>query len=167
MLARNILIALLGHGVSAQAQDIVSGEYWVDTDPGWGQGFPINGLPLQEEVSSHAFIIPTNALAQGIHTIGYRTKDAQGRWSHTNHGTLLVLAQEEQSPIARTVYFFNSDPGLGGRFRYGSGWRHGLIERVHRQRLSPSTGHQHAVCTVSKRERPVEPYQPCDRPRGG
>ncbi len=114
MLARNILIALLGHGVSAQAQDIVSGEYWVDTDPGWGQGFPITGLPLQEEVSSHAFIIPTNALAQGIHTIGYRTKDAQGRWSHTNHGTLLVLAQEEQSPIARTVYFFNSDPGWEG-----------------------------------------------------
>lgn len=84
------------------------GEYWVDTDPGWGQGTTFSGLG-QPDVASAPFQVPTGVLSIGMHTIGVRTKDANGHWSQTNVTPLYVAAAPQAADIVRTVYFWNTD----------------------------------------------------------
>lgn len=107
-------LSLAGIGLAwlgASAQNIVSGEYWVDIDPGWGQGNPIIGMPAQADVTNHQFAVPTSALSSGLHIVGIRTKDALGHWSLTNTKPLYVNAALDAADIVRTVYFWNTDSG--------------------------------------------------------
>ncbi|MBK7944859.1 MAG: hypothetical protein IPJ85_05905 [Flavobacteriales bacterium] len=102
-------LAVLG----ACAQNMAAGEYWVDTDPGWGQGSPINGIPAQPDVSAQQFTAPTAGLAPGLHIVGIRTKDASGHWSLTNTTPVHVDAPLDGAEIVHTEYFWNSDSGWG------------------------------------------------------
>ena len=97
--------------LGACAQNMMSGEYWVDSDPGWGQGTPITGMPAQSNIPAHQFTVLTDTLTPGIHIIGIRTKDANGRWSITNLEPVYVNAAPETADIVRTVYFWNTDAG--------------------------------------------------------
>ncbi len=98
-------------GTCAQGTaNMVAGEYWVDTDPGWGQGTATGGL-AQPDVANVLFQIPTGTLSVGMHTLGIRTKDAHGHWSLTNVTPLYVAAAPQAANIVRTVYFWNTDAG--------------------------------------------------------
>ncbi|MBP6392169.1 MAG: hypothetical protein KA352_14855, partial [Flavobacteriales bacterium] len=113
-MTRTALLLACGLVTQLAAQNIVTGEYWIDSDPGFGQATPITGQPTGADVD-YAFNIPTTTLSPGMHTIIYRTKQANGTWSHTNHRPLYVAAAPPaNSNIVRTVYFLNSDPGWGG-----------------------------------------------------
>ena len=113
-MARATLLFLAGLAVHwAWAQDMVTGEYWIDTDPGFGMAAPMPPQPQGIDVD-YQFPVSTTALSPGMHTLAFRTKDASGRWSHTNHRPLFIAAAPPaESSIVRTEYFLNNDPGWG------------------------------------------------------
>lgn len=75
--------AQLTHFTLLNAQGVAGCEYYIDADPGAGQGKPLpaadgtfntNAEPLR------ATAIPTTGLTQGLHTIGARCRNSFGRW---------------------------------------------------------------------------------------
>ncbi len=91
-------------------------EYYVDTDPGFGNATP---LMLGSASTNHNLVInlDISALSNGVHMVGVRTKDANGAWSHDNKWIFAKLGgslSESVKPnLARTEYFLNTDPGFG------------------------------------------------------
>jgi hypothetical protein len=85
-------------------------EYFVDTDPGIGNG---TSVPFQvgNALSNLTFSIPVSSLAIGFHTLYVRVKDASGRWSLVQSSPFLKI----QAPpnITRVEYYIDTDPGLG------------------------------------------------------
>lgn len=100
--------------LGACAQNMVTGEYWVDIDPGFGEAITFNpdlgGTPTE----TVQFDLPTDNIDPGMHTIGYRTMEATGKWSLTNLRLVYIAAAPSDAPIVRTVYFLNNDPGWAG-----------------------------------------------------
>lgn len=64
----------------APAGDIQQLEYFIDTDPGFGNGTPLS-FPAGPELVSMSFDIPLNNLSEGVHHIYIRGK--QNPWSMT------------------------------------------------------------------------------------
>ncbi len=94
----------------AHAQPNISKmEYWIGTDPGFGAAIDI---PLTNQQPDISFIQSYTAnLAQGINYIGYRSKDANNVWSHTNFLTLFVV-DSSNSKIVEVEYFWDIDSGF-------------------------------------------------------
>ncbi len=57
-------------------------EYFVDTDPGFGNGIPLS-FTQDTNVTSLAFNVDMTVLVNGGHTLYVRSKDAQGKWGIT------------------------------------------------------------------------------------
>ena len=96
-------------------------EYYVDTDPGQGQGTAVT-LPTGNASVLRAFTVPPEAVATaatGVHTLSVRYRDARGAWS-APATTLFVKSPAEFSPATLTAAetFFDADPGAGMGFRY-------------------------------------------------
>jgi hypothetical protein len=94
------------------SQNITQMEYFFDNDPGFGNATPILGFNNQPDVINFSFTIP-NTFTNGIHTVGYRTKDALNRWSHTNFSTFYVLENNVLYDIVELEYFWDEDAGFG------------------------------------------------------
>ncbi len=62
-------------------------EYFVDTDPGIGNGTAVSLTPTGD-LSDFNFTIPTTGLAQGPHTIYFRSR--QNPWSFTAYAELTI-----------------------------------------------------------------------------
>lgn len=103
----------------ATAQNLIQAEYFIDTDPGFGNGIPILITPAVD-INSLVASINTTGLSTGIHRLNLRTRSNEGRWSITNSGEFLV----DNDPVYPTVspapqnlvqaeYFINTDPGIG------------------------------------------------------
>jgi len=103
----------------AAASNIVTAEYFIDTDPGFGNGIPLTtgtGQNLADTMAS----LNTTGLANGTHTLGIRSKNNDGSWSHTNIQDFLVDDDFAYPPspaapgnITHAEYFFDTDPGFG------------------------------------------------------
>lgn len=104
-----LLMAYISFGYS---QNIVQMEYFIDIDPGFGNGQNISGFSSQSNVMSFGFPI-TNTQNNGIHTIGYRAKDANNIWSHTNFRTFYVINSTPLQNMTGMEYFIDVDPGFG------------------------------------------------------
>jgi hypothetical protein len=88
-------------------------EYFIEEDPGFGQGIPID---FQEGVHVEAAItIPLHTLEKGVHTLYVRARDNTGRWGMQFYRTFLmqVIPQNEEHSISYIEYFFDQDPGFG------------------------------------------------------
>jgi len=57
-------------------------EYFIDTDPGMGKGIPI-AFGTGKQVSDAVAQINVTGLAAGSHVLGWRSRQANGAWSHT------------------------------------------------------------------------------------
>ncbi|MEO7310042.1 MAG: CARDB domain-containing protein [Chitinophagaceae bacterium] len=96
---------------SADAADIIAAEYFFDTDPGAGSGFPIT-------VSAGAVVnftapLPTS-LSAGFHFLAIRTKDATGKWGlMESRGFFVATATGDVANIVAAEYFLDQDPGPG------------------------------------------------------
>lgn len=96
------------------ASNLVSGEYFFDNDPGFGNGTAIAFTPGTEVNLS----LPVNigALTPGFHVIVIRFRDNHGRWTHGEARTFYVVPPVTPDPatdITRVEYFFNTDLGAG------------------------------------------------------
>ncbi|MBX3238773.1 MAG: choice-of-anchor D domain-containing protein [Chitinophagaceae bacterium] len=101
------------------AQNIVSAEYFVDTDPGFGNGTAIPITP-GTDINNMIVSVNTTRLANGIHHLYLRVLSAEGRWSLTNDKDFEVnddpaypAAPATPQNIVAAEYFIDTDPGLG------------------------------------------------------
>jgi hypothetical protein len=91
-------------------------EWFLDTDPGYGNATPITIVPGQN-LSGLGINIDLLPLYQGVHIVGIRSQDANGAWSLDNKWIFLKPYENTgaipQPKIVRVEYYVDSDPGYG------------------------------------------------------
>jgi hypothetical protein len=98
--------------VASQADNkIVAGEYFFDSDPGYGNASPLTVSP-QDSVILQSFTAATAALAGGYHKLYGRFKDDYGNWSQTWRRNAEV-AKMGDNAVLMVEYFFKADAGVG------------------------------------------------------
>ncbi len=99
--------------VCTNAQIIVAAEYFVDADPGLGNGTPITVSPTGANVN-FAASVPTASLSNGFHFVGIRTKDNVGKWGlYENRGFYISSSTTNVGNITAAEFFVDTDPGVG------------------------------------------------------
>lgn len=103
----------------AAPQNIVGAEYFIDTDPGIGSATAISITP-GVNITISATGINTAGLSNGVHRIGLRTRNTEGRWSSTELKTFVVdfdpayaTTPVAAQNITAAEYFIDADPGIG------------------------------------------------------
>ncbi len=100
--------------VTLNSSPIAAVEYFIDTDPGVGNGTPLATTGGQTITTNYNIVLPT--LTTGFHNLFIRTKNATGVWGMYEgrvfyvRPTTVVLSS---SPVVAAEYFFNTDPGIG------------------------------------------------------
>ncbi len=94
-----------------EAPEIVAAEYFVDTDPGFGNGTAIS-LAAGDSVQANNISIPTASLSLGIHMVYVRVKYSNDQWSVFSK-KLIYIDNPADDPIVAAEYFIDTDPGIG------------------------------------------------------
>ncbi|CAN5343757.1 hypothetical protein BH09BAC2_BH09BAC2_14990 [soil metagenome] len=115
---------------SQDAADITAAEYFVDTDPGTGNGI---ALSIGASGSTVNFIgsISTSSLPNGFHNVFIRTKDADGKWGLTE-GRVFFVSQGAavSADIISAEYYIDSDPGTGNGTQLNTGSIGGVVNFI-------------------------------------
>ncbi len=107
---------LISSPVDGPIPAITAAEYYIDNDPGRGNGTPIStaGLPNLN------FTYDFSSIPPGVHRVGVRTKDANGGWSLDAFWLFVkpypALSNPVDGPIPAVTaaeYFVDNDPGYG------------------------------------------------------
>jgi hypothetical protein len=113
---RNILNqwSLTGHYsflyAATSFEDIANLEYYIDYDPGYGNGHTILVTPGKNITKS--FVIDLTGVLPGIHKLITRCRNSAGQWSQVGH-YLFNAVDPEIGDIRQIEYFFDADPGFG------------------------------------------------------
>jgi hypothetical protein len=92
-------------------------EYFYDSDPGEGRGTQVT-IPPGTGMDT-IITLDVAALPVGPHQVYFRCGNDRGRWSSLQSRYVYRLpqyVQDEQSPITRLEYFYDTDPGEGHGF---------------------------------------------------
>ncbi|MEQ9297614.1 MAG: T9SS type A sorting domain-containing protein [Cyclobacteriaceae bacterium] len=115
MNARLILIMALSAWVfSAHAQSITRAEYFIDTDPGFGQGQEI-GLSTSDEIE---FVVDLTDQEPGFHMLYIRAQDSFGRWSHQQAKGFYVRPGSSAPDIVLLRYLFFDGTNYSDVYQY-------------------------------------------------
>lgn len=104
------------------SQNFTSAEYFFDTDPGFGNGTPLTGVPSGSSVNFNKNIVIPSSLSPGVHTLYVRARNSGGgvlknRWSIAKPVQLLVFnptsGTSNTDGIDRIEYFWDTDLGFG------------------------------------------------------
>src|SRR5687767_12465141 len=94
------------------AQNITRAEYFINTDPGPGNGIPIT-ISSPAGTVNFPVNVPTNSLPPGFHLVNLRVRDENGLWSmNDGRGFYITPITENTTNIVSAEYFFDLDPGL-------------------------------------------------------
>jgi hypothetical protein len=100
--------------------NLVQLEYFIDTDPGFGNGTPVNVPVPQPDLNNFAFSISTTGLPQGYYRLYLRSRDANGRWSHTHYAffsnvvaPVYPVAPPAPVNIIKLEYAIDANPAFG------------------------------------------------------
>ena len=104
---------------AAATPNLVAAEYFIDNDPGPGNGTPV-ALPAATSAEGLHVMVNLTGLAPAVHRLYIRTKDANGNWSLTNFAqfdnTAIIpypTAPAPAPPIGTVEYYIDNDPGFG------------------------------------------------------
>lgn len=104
-------------GSSTNVPNLTYIEYYLDADPGYGQG---TNVAFTAGTNVSGLVIPINptSLPSGIHTITVRAKDADGGWSLVSGSLFYVpyALSGNSSAVPNIIaleYFIDIDPGYG------------------------------------------------------
>jgi hypothetical protein len=92
--------------------NIAGAEYFIDTDPGAGNGTPIPASDgaYNDAIESCTIAINTSNLSLGLHTLYVRAKNSEGHWGTPRQHKIEIV----QPPIiAAAEYYIDTDPGIG------------------------------------------------------
>ena len=107
----------------AAPQNVVAAEYFINTDPGAGNG---TSIPVTAALNINNIAVAVNTASLSPATtnrIYLRTKNNEGRWSITNIKEFVVSitgdpayssAPAAPQNITGAEYFIDTDPGIGG-----------------------------------------------------
>ncbi len=99
--------------ISVRSQTITAAEYFLDTDPGAGNGTAIT-ISVPGDVVNFTATIPTISLNAGFHFACIRVKDANGVWGQfEKRGFYISPPVVDATNITAAEYFFDTDPGSG------------------------------------------------------
>lgn len=100
-------------------QNITAAEYFIDTDPGFGNGTAIS-ITAAVDINNLIAAVNTTGLSAGTHRIYIRSRNNEGRWAITNQKDFIVdfdpaypTAPAAPQNITQMEYFINTDPGIG------------------------------------------------------
>jgi hypothetical protein len=95
-----------------QAQTIVAAEFFINTDPGLGNGTPIAITPGSNIVEN--FSINTDTFSVGLHAVYIRMQYVDGTWGLAERRLFRIADQPTTATqIVAAEFFINNDPGLG------------------------------------------------------
>jgi sensor domain CHASE-containing protein len=107
------LLAMTVFITTARSQNITSAEYFIDTDPGRGNGVPIT-VPAPGAIVNFTANVSTTSLSAGFHFVAIRAKDANGVWGlFETRGFYISSSTTNAADITAAEYFFDVDPGSG------------------------------------------------------
>jgi gliding motility-associated-like protein len=97
---------------TANVPNLVSAEYFIDSDPGQGAG---TSIPVTAGANTNFVVsIPTTSLTPGFHFLAIRTKGVDGRWGlFEGRGFYITTSTTNVTNISAAEYFFDTDPGQG------------------------------------------------------
>jgi PKD repeat protein/pimeloyl-ACP methyl ester carboxylesterase len=102
----------LGNTEQGYVAKITSLEYFFDTAPEPGKGYPISVTSDSEVSITTTF--DTSNLDPGMHRVYIRAKDETDTWGIVQSRPVLIESFDESLPdIVKIEYFFNTDPGQG------------------------------------------------------
>ncbi len=92
--------------------DITQAEYFIDTDPGYGNATQLSFTPGTNKTIS--WIASIAALNQGFHHLAVRVKDSTGKWSLSQFLPFFKQTVPLLEPdVVKVEYFIDNDPGFG------------------------------------------------------
>ena len=89
-----------------QAQDPVQVEYFLDTDPGYGQARSANNI----SAGNNQLEFDVSDASPGYHLLSVRSQGSDGRWSATMSRPLFI---DRPQDIVYVEYYIDADPGVG------------------------------------------------------
>ena len=91
-------------------------EWYIDTDPGYGNATSITIAPGTDLINL-SFDSGISTLAPGLHIIGVRSRNTAKAWSFDERWLVLKQATPMiASDLKRIEYYINTDPGRGNGF---------------------------------------------------
>ena len=87
-------------------------EYFVDNDPGFGNGTNVTITP-GANISDLLIPVNTTALSEGFHKVFVRSRDNNGSWTITNRFGFFKEYILSPFNVKTGEYFFDTDPGFG------------------------------------------------------
>ena len=110
-----VYFTVLFTGVVFAQPNINRIEYYLDTDPGYGNGTNVSFSGTNNATGS--INLDLTPLGSGVHIIGIRIRDANGAWSLDNKWIFLKpypnTGAVVQPNINRVEWYLDSDPGYG------------------------------------------------------
>lgn len=110
-----ILILLSFWAFSAQAQEINRLEYFLNTDPGVGDGTPVP-VTISGDTLDYNFNVDISQLPMGFHRLYVRTIDDSANWSLATWRDFFVTKSSTAAPgpeIVAAEYYIDSTPPPG------------------------------------------------------
>jgi hypothetical protein len=98
--------------MAGNGQALTQVEYFIDTDPGYGNGTQIAFATGTTLLGNAAIPVALTSVSDGVHALYVRVRNQQGQWSHT-HSSLFLKLPATPISITRLEYYFDTDPGLG------------------------------------------------------
>ena len=101
---------------AAALANINKAEYFIDAEPGRGNGVDIPVAAPGTDVSGLGFVVNLTPLTAGFHRLSTRTRDVNGVWSLTNTRSFYYQTTSTAAPLAninKAEYFIDAEPGLG------------------------------------------------------
>ena len=97
--------------------NINKAEYFLDTDPGYGNGVNIPVATPGTDVSGLTYAVSLTGVRAGFHRLVARTRDVNGVWSLSNSNSFYYQNLPATPPglpnVTRIEYYFDTDPGFG------------------------------------------------------
>jgi hypothetical protein len=96
------------------AADLTRIEYFIDTDPGTGNGVTVD-FQQGSTVSDLSFSVSLESVPDGFHTLFVRSQDVNSHWSILQYRPFVKLGipAAASSEINLVEYFVDTDPGYG------------------------------------------------------
>lgn len=96
--------------------DINRVEYFVDTDPGYGNATPLS-ISAAKDIANLSINISLTPLNEGVHIVGIRSRDSKGAWSLDNKWIFLkpysIGSSTPLPSVVKMEYYIDVDPGYG------------------------------------------------------
>jgi len=89
---------------------VIAGEYFIDTDPGYGNATAIKVLTKDTDILQ-TFKPNVKKLQPGFHLLYMRFKDSYGAWGITARRNIEIIPAEDTAKIIAVEYAFDKDPG--------------------------------------------------------